>query len=80
MKGRVFGIVGLVVVLLCWLSVFSRWSIFFLLPTVSARREVLVGIASLSIICLVVAAIKGSRWWLFGLLPSVMLFGLLRLH
>jgi hypothetical protein len=30
MKGRVFGIVGLVVVLLCWLSVFSRWSIFFL--------------------------------------------------
>lgn len=80
MRSRTLGIVGLTASLLCWLSVFSRWSIFFLLPTVSTRREMLTGIALLSIASVMVAAIKDSRWWLFGLLPSVSLFGLLRLH
>lgn len=80
MKGRIFGAAGLMVVLVCWMSAFSRWSIFFLLPTVSGRREMLVGMALLSIACFVIAAIKDSRWWLLGLLPSAMLFGLLRLH
>lgn len=79
-SGRTLGIVGISVSLLCWVSVFSRWSIFYLLPTVNARRETLVAIALLSIGCVIAGVAKHSKWWLLALPVPLLLFGLLRLH
>ncbi len=80
MKPRTLGIAGVVITTVCWIAALSRLSFFDLLPTIAERRYLLIGIATLATLLLLVASSRHSRWWLIALVPTVLLFGLLRLH
>jgi hypothetical protein len=75
-----FGLFGVVLSAVCWFNVLYKWSLFDLLPSVAARRHTIVVIAVLAVTFILIAVVRGSRWWLLGLVPSVAMVGLLRLH
>jgi hypothetical protein len=79
-RANVVGVIGLTSSIVCWFNVLYRSSLFELLPTMAAQRESVVIVGILGTISVLFAAIRGSRWWLLALVPSILLFGLLRLH